>query len=187
MKKFFLTFLLTLAACNSDDSIHYVSDKPPSDLPKNYGYMVGTFTSAEADLKRKLYYSGMALEGSISDDNNFSSLKNHTFVHALPAGGYDFEDYKVSTGIFSDIKPRYKFRLPFNIQAGKVVYIGNIHARTISEPGIFGGHDVIFSFNDHAQSDIPLLLSTYPFLKRDAVTVGIPRSNSSIANIELPK
>lgn len=128
-------------------------------------------------LARSLVEDSLALTTSSS----FEQIWGRWYVRQLPPGRYTLSQWSLTqdTGVgIRSFTPRIAPpELAFEAVAGRVVYIGNIHARLgwsknlLGMPMLAGGLPEV---RDEAARDLPLILKAYPALEGKTVKELLP-------------
>lgn len=92
------------------------------------------------------------------------------FAIPLPAGAYEFYDFALSfdTGMAEYTwRARNHFSIPFNVEPGQVVYVGEVRSNHLWKRnliGLFALDGATFSNSDQGHRDLPLLKERFPFI-----------------------
>ncbi len=113
--------------------------------------------------------------------------RGYVFVIPLPPGDYEFRDFLLShKGGYATTywSAREKFSIPFTIESGKAIYIGEVKVIHLFAKNLFGisvPDGGVFVGSDQSERDIPLLKKSYPFL--DPVEIEFSVIAESLATV----
>jgi hypothetical protein len=118
----------------------------------------------------------------------FDKLWGQYYVRELPPGRYELTTWKltqiIQAGSLQIITPKLQPpALSFEVAAGSVTYIGNIHAELTWGKSLIGMQlmtDGLIVIRNEAERDLELIIKTYPQL-RQRVTVAPLRAGPWIA------
>ena len=104
--------------------------------------------------------------GSLSK-GDFQSIpgRGRLFAVELPPGSYAFEEWSVKQGTYTTVTPTQPKEFVFDVEPGKVIYIGELEFQLIFDKNIFGVGilaDVKQSTIDSYDRDIKVLSEKYP-------------------------
>jgi hypothetical protein len=142
-----------------------------------------------------LFYSTDETILGIIKDSEFPDSHGHLIVLAIPSGQHAIDYWQITNGTGLRILPKENpVPLTFEVTAGDIIYIGNLHAALHIAKNIFGititanGFPVI---KDQSQRDIAVFESKYPQFKGKTNVKLLPtgpwlQSLETIKKIETP-
>lgn len=107
-----------------------------------------------------------------SPDYNIEAGSGYLFVVSIPQGSYEF--YECSATRHGGTVTEYAwtpkdFSIPFSINAGEALYLGEIKSTIVFNKGFLGrapGDHIHWSGSNQWDRDIPLITSDYPFVSK---------------------
>lgn len=184
MKAFylFLPVLLLLAGCNS-----VLSDKAPKTFStaSNNGLVIGTLTFNEDVPKNDIYrffYNAQSESKSFRRKNagkimikarenntrgfsgDFNNSKTYLFVIERQPGPYAFTEYNMLNhiGATGQVSFSKKFAIPFEVQSGKIAYMGEMEFFGKAEPT-----SARIVVSDQYSRDLPEFKKKFPQINWD--------------------
>lgn len=195
-----LVFVALVTGCNAH-SPKLPESFSEASMPPDHGVVVGSFTR---DTEGGIYtvyrfkfreirdrkntetwisvgtdtgISGIQFPKDIVDENTEGAL----FFYQLPAGEYEFHNYEIilaggySTSTWTAKEP---YSIPFEIQAGKVSYLGEIKSRGLKGKNLLGmsvSAGIVFNILDNEARDTGMLRQKYPDYNWDSVVNSVPK------------
>jgi hypothetical protein len=108
-------------------------------------------------------------------------MKGKPFATELPAGNYILSHWLIAQGA-STTMSKEPISIPFTIEAGKPIYLGNFHFTKTSNFGLGGTKTALVTLEDKANRDLPILNKRYPSINLNPTMRSIA-PDSKIENI----
>jgi len=189
-KGLILILICFLSGCVSYDIQENYTLKPESEI----GIIVGSMTQ-DSQSGTKSAYSIFYIQNkdgspfkyvqskedaffSRYKDSEFDDIEGRIFSLEAPAGHYKITGWQINNGTGMRIYPKeYADPIEFEVQAGKITYIGNFHMKMETGENIFGiditagGYPVI---KDSFERDYAVFKVRYPNLRSTPYIKTIP-------------
>lgn len=164
----------------------------PNGQSEARGAIVGSFTQIGKTYVRSISFRHIAsgkrftvAQGTFLNRNDFKGMIDGigiVFAYDLPVGDYEFFDYEISynDGFVSKIwRPQNKFSIPFEVDDGRVKYLGDIRlipARGKNFIGLTIEAGGAFLFANELERDLPILRRRFSYLSSKEVYPAVPKS-----------
>jgi hypothetical protein len=99
------------------------------------------------------------------EDSDFSDADGIVFAQLLPKGKYELSRWSIATGIGLFIHPKELEPIHFDVTAGEITYLGNLHMNNSYGKNIFGvplARGGIVSFADKEERDMKVFKEKAP-------------------------
>jgi hypothetical protein len=99
------------------------------------------------------------------EDSDFSDADGIIFGKLLPKGKYELSRWSIATGIGLYIHPKKLEPIHFDVTAGEITYLGNLHMNNSYGKNIFGvplARGGIVSFADEEERDMKIFKEKAP-------------------------
>lgn len=114
---------------------------------------------------------------------DFSDEQGKLYLLELPAGNYEFYNFRImiSTGMgYNEITAKNEFSMPFQVEAGKVKYVGEVRMKDVMGKNLLGlsvPAGVIPSVSDKHERDLATAKTLYPKILPESVVIDVKPSS----------
>ena len=194
MPKFFLVLVIFIvSACATGVPKSQISNAAtPDGQSVARGVIVGSFTQIGKTYVRSISFRHIAsgksftiAQGTFLSRNDFKGNIDGigiVFAYELPVGEYEFFDYEISynDGLVSKVwRPQAKFSIPFEVNGGKINYLGDIRlipSRGKNFLGLAIDAGGAFLFANELERDLPIIRRRFSHLLNEDVNPAVPTS-----------
>jgi hypothetical protein len=110
--------------------------------------------------------------------SSFEDCYGQVLALSLPAGRHQIDGWSIAANMGLHISPKQKpAPLVFDVVAGKIVYLGNLHAHLLMGKNVFGVTivgDSTPEVRDERTRDIPIIEESHPQFKGKIVATLLP-------------
>lgn len=153
----------------------------------NYSFSFGQVESDEKT-RGNIGATGSFFLGQYETEFSVEAGNGYVFAIPLPAGKYAFDGYSFFLNNGMSQQTWYAledFVIPFAIEPGKALYVGEVRAVHHFGKNLFGitiptgGH---FEVLESSQRDLPLIKDKYPFLNNVSILTAVPHMQKELAD-----